>query len=158
MLFENIKEGDRVLLRKAKMIVAGGWGTQVNATVYIEQTITRITATQLTTDAGRFARRDGRQIGGNDVVYPLGYQVKEYGEKARTLVATPPEHLAQLDYLHTSIYEMERAIDKLNRQSRPLMRALALKGKQPEGFEEVIGIVQDATNAVSALLKHVPKP
>lgn len=157
MLFETVKEGDRVSVRKQKPLVSGGWGTQVSATVYIEQEITRVTATQITTAAGRFARRDGDQIGGQDRAYPVGYEMQPYGEEAYRLKATPPEHMAQLDYLHTALYQMEQAIYKLDKQSRPLMRALALEGKKPEGFDGVIGVIQDTTNAVNALLKRIPK-
>lgn len=156
MLFEKVKEGDQVLIRKAKSIVSGGWGTQVNATVYLPMPVTRVTATQLTTAAGRFARRDGDQIGGNDRAYPVGHRLQEMG-KDYILHATPPEHLAQLDYLHSALYEMEKTFHNLDQKFRPLMRALALEGKKPKDFDRIIGIIQDGNNAANALLKLVPK-
>lgn len=159
MLFNDIKEGTKVLIRTQITIRAGGWGNGVSATVYLEQPISRVTATQFVTPAGRFARRDGAEIGGDKWAYPVGYVGRTHGmggDEGRIEV-TPQEKITRLEYLRGTLTELEKQMYLLDRDSRALLRSLAVKGVQTSGSDDVIGLIQEATGTLRDLLKHIKK-
>lgn len=156
MLFENTKEGDQVLIRKHVAIMTGGWGTQVQAPIFVSQPVLRTTATQITTAAGRFARRDGCQIAGDNRAYPVGHKVEEYGRPPEYLAATPIEEVTRLEYLRGALSELEKTLWQLERNQKPVLRALAVAGLT-DSDGDVLALIQDATRETAALVKRGAK-
>lgn len=144
MRFPNLKIGDAVLRYQKIVLVPGGFGTGYTLQVKVAETVTRLTATQGTTDKGnRFKLSNGLIIGSaSEYFYPEGHATLTSAEEVAAVEACAEavrHALRRLSYLD----ENDRHVFKhvLNRDG--LAEGMALLGdfmavtsRMLEGFKK----------------------
>lgn len=116
MMHSSIKPGDKVLRTRSIEIIPGRWGYGITERVLVAVKISKVTATQATTEDGeRFMRRDGGQISGGARFWPVGWE-QDFGMDCdrQPKVATPKEQIDLFLRQRAAIGMAEKAVDQLS--------------------------------------------
>lgn len=150
MSFDNLKQGDKVILRRSMQITSGGWRSGLSRDVFTEATVEKVTMTQFIADGLRFMRRDGAQYGARDVLAYLPGRPVGRGEGLA--VPTPDAQINGWLLIRGALGDTQRRIMKLNSDSATVLKKLAIEAKTPEDCARVLEKVKAFNQALSDLL------
>ena len=152
MMFKDLKPGDKVLHRTTAVLVRSkGWNQNHLTTPLVNaHTVVRVTATQATTDTGiRFRLDDGKIIGSNGSVYPMGYvnPTARDALESKPMAPTSPDQRARVAEVQGSVKTLQNALQAFSdHQQRSLRNTLAVNG-----WGGAIGLMTAATDALQAI-------
>ncbi|UZV40790.1 hypothetical protein 12Stean4476_00028 [Erwinia phage Stean] len=141
--FTGLKTGDKVLV---DMEIDGGWRFKRRVTV--EQTVTRITKTQFTTNRGtRFMLETGREIGGREYggasAFPVGFMAGQgWGKDPAEMQITPPAEIHEWRERCAIAASFDTLVSKLHRQSSRRLMLIQQDPELVEKLRDVLPILQ----------------
>lgn len=150
MSFDTLKEGDKVILQRSMQILAGGWRSGVERSVFQEATVEKVTATQFTADGLRFMRRNGAQVGGDQAVAHLPGRPVYNGGLA---VVTPDSVVNGWLLIRGALGDTQRRLQKLEAKRGELLKEIAKRAETPEQISVELERLKAFNQAVTDLLQ-----